>query len=352
MLTPRGIVELARGRWRLHCQARERRQRLEVEFRQSETALRKLIATLPKGRRIRCIGLTEHMGDIIACEPVASYLRATEPDAWIVWIVNRQYEELVRDHPSVDSTLLVSSLSEYLRLVQAFPSGIFVDLHVVGRRCQTYGLVQRKRTGNPAITVDNYYLHGSLLESFSLSAGLPRLTDAPRLHLPNRTGIRDQQAWPQERFVVIHARPNDRTREWPLEKWAEFCRQFQAASRLPMVEIGREPAVAAICNSVLFPGAPSSFASMSELIARSAGFVGIDSGPAHLANALCSRSLVLMGHLYKIRRYSPYTGFLREHDSEMIIRWDGPIADLPVDIVLNRALALFQDNQPQTSAAR
>ncbi|HEX2853335.1 MAG TPA: glycosyltransferase family 9 protein [Opitutaceae bacterium] len=70
----------------------------------------------------------------------------------------------------------------------------------------------------------------------------------------------------------------------------------------------------------------------AALIRRAVGFLGIDSGPAHLANALERPSVVLPGRYRGVDRYLPYTGFLRENAVELVGQWDGPIASLPVDV--------------------
>lgn len=44
-------------------------------------------------------------GDIIHSLPVLSALRQRFPEARIVWVVNREYESLLRDHPDLDDTL-------------------------------------------------------------------------------------------------------------------------------------------------------------------------------------------------------------------------------------------------------
>jgi heptosyltransferase-3 len=72
---------------------------------------------------------------------------------------------------------------------------------------------------------------------------------------------------------------------------------------------------------------------LGELIRRSSGFIGIDSGPAHFANAFKCPSVILLGHYLNYKRYMPYNGFLRENAQEMLLYWDGPARDIPVDVV-------------------
>jgi lipopolysaccharide heptosyltransferase I len=45
------------------------------------------------------------LGDIIHSLPVLTALRQRYPDAYIAWVVNRSYEELLHGHPDLDATL-------------------------------------------------------------------------------------------------------------------------------------------------------------------------------------------------------------------------------------------------------
>ena len=47
----------------------------------------------------------------------------------------------------------------------------------------------------------------------------------------------------------------------------------------------------------------------AEVIRRARFFIGVDSGPAHLANAVQTPGIVLLGRLGKFRQYMPFTGF-------------------------------------------
>lgn len=53
----------------------------------------------PSERRRIGIGLIGHLGDIVACEPVARHLKRLFPDGDIIWVVKERYKELV-DHRS------------------------------------------------------------------------------------------------------------------------------------------------------------------------------------------------------------------------------------------------------------
>ena len=130
------------------------------------------------------VGLTEHFGDIVACEPVSRFLRENHPEAHIVWVVNERYRELVDTNPNIDETLAVRCLTEWITLAD---SGVFdkiIDLHVNRKSCPVCKVALQKSSGNTDITEETYYSHGSLLQAFCKGAGLQELNDAPRVYIP------------------------------------------------------------------------------------------------------------------------------------------------------------------------
>jgi len=58
------------------------------------------------------IGLIEHIGDIVACEPVARYLKLNHPKDHISWVVRREFRELVDTNPYIDETITVDCLTD------------------------------------------------------------------------------------------------------------------------------------------------------------------------------------------------------------------------------------------------
>ena len=58
------------------------------------------------------IELVEHLGDIIACEPVTRYLRAKNPDAKIFWIVKPQYRDVLVANSNIDGIVEVADMLE------------------------------------------------------------------------------------------------------------------------------------------------------------------------------------------------------------------------------------------------
>ena len=97
-------------------------------------------------------------------------------------------------------------------------------------------------------------------------------------------------------FVVIHCVSSEVIRDWPREKWIELVAEILEELGLPVVEIGTRAVVVtrdairrrSLCGKL-------SIQQTAEVMRRAALFIGIDSGPAHIANAVGSPGVILLG---------------------------------------------------------
>jgi ADP-heptose:LPS heptosyltransferase len=257
------------------------------------------------------VGLVEHLGDIVACEPVARYLKLNRPKAHLAWVVRSEYREIVDANPYIDETITVECLTDWIKLSAHGQYDLVVDLHVNYRICQHCQIPLVKRTGNPFVTAYEWFDHGALLEAFSLGAGLPRISAQPRVYLgPEHVRAVDALELPTD-FCVIHRSSNDPNKDWTEEKWRVLSQLIQRHVGLPIVEVGAgkigelpPPIDGALSLVNRLP-----ILQTAEVIRRARLFVGIDSGPGHLANALNVPGVVLLGQFHYFRQYCPYTGF-------------------------------------------
>ena len=292
------------------------------------------------GRPIVLVVLTEHMGDIVAAEPITRELRRTQPDAVIVRVVREAYRELVDHDPNVDATWTVGCATEWghVRRIPGFDR--VVNLHLRHHSCATCREPIGREDGSAEVDVGNYYDHGSLLEIFCKAAELPLPRDrAPRVHIPAPAADHMATLKLPPRFVSVHCTSNQDVRDWSDKKWAALARAVTAAG-LPVLEIGLHPVVGDRVAGCIDLCGRLSILETAEVIRRSAAFVGIDSGPAHLANATGTPGVVLLGHYLHYKRYMPYSGGYGDGSNAEVIQWDGPAADIPVAVAL-RALARF-----------
>ena len=128
------------------------------------------------------VGLIEHMGDIIACEPVSRYLKVNHPAAHLTWAVSLAYRELIDTNPYIDQTLALECLTDWIKLTKHSSYDKIVDLHVNYRICQHCGIPLIKEKGNPFVNVYEWFDYGTLQEAFTRGAGLPALSAQPNLY--------------------------------------------------------------------------------------------------------------------------------------------------------------------------
>lgn len=287
------------------------------------------------------IVIMERMGDIVAAEPIARLARRHFPNARIYWVTLAPYVSLPDSYPEVDHVVAVRCLTEWL-LLQCF--GLFNvvwDLHFNSYGCVRCGISHIK----PGVLPDhqNYFDYGNLLDVQCLAAGLPKLADGPVLTPPQAAvAAVDALALPP-RFIAIHCVSNDSDKDWPADKWRELVERILAADpAVTVVEVGLQPSVVtqdtarqrALCGTL-------SILETAEVIRRAALFIGIDSGPAHLANAVGTQGVILLGTLHRFRSYMPYSGGYAHGETATIVRADGPVAGLPVDAAFAAVMACF-----------
>jgi hypothetical protein len=90
------------------------------------------------------ISLTEHIGDLVATEPVSRYLRQQHAAARIYWAVDKQYSSLIECNPNIDRAITVSCFAEWKFLRHFASVRNRYDLHINHKVCAKYGLLITK----------------------------------------------------------------------------------------------------------------------------------------------------------------------------------------------------------------
>ena len=72
----------------------------------------------------------------------------------------------------------------------------------------------------------------------------------------------------------------------------------------------------------------------AELIRRSTFFLGVDSGPAHMANAWRRPALLLFGRYRSSDTFNPFEGYYSDRAESVILRYPGTLSDQPADSVI------------------
>lgn len=288
-----------------------------------------------RGRRWVALSLIEHMGDIIAAEPIARLARSRFPDAQISWFVRNPYRVLPAAYPEVDDAVPVRCMTEWLLLWSYGVMDVVWDMHISERPCPRCQVFFQKPGPPGKVTSDTYYGLGNLLEAQCISAGVEKLRDGPVVH-SSSTIVRsvDALALPA-RFIVIHTKSNEDSRDWTDVKWADLIEHLGASFDGSIIEIGTVPhMIKADAGRQRSLSGKLTIHETAEVIRRAKLFVGIDSGPAHLANAVGTHGVILLGRYRKFASYMPYSGLYATEAGATLLRADGLAATLPEDLVI------------------
>jgi heptosyltransferase III len=333
------LVELLRGfHWRLRSNRRDAAHMLGVVAGGLRNAARirriqRTGAGRPAGRRPTvAIMAMERMGDIIAAEPIARLARRRFPAARIFWITLPPYVALPQAYPDVDHVVAVRCLTEALLLQRLRLFDVAWNLHYNGYCCPQC-CIPRDDPGLPHL--HDYYEHGNLLEVQHLCAGLPRRDDGPVLVPPPQAAAAvDALALPPG-CVVVHGESLDPLRQWTADKWRALAGRILAADpAATLVEVGTQPQLIrqdgarqrALCGRL-------SVLETAEVIRRASLYIGIDSGPAHLAHAVGTPGVILLGCFRNFPRYMPFSGDYANGVRASVLHAAGPAAALTVDEV-------------------
>lgn len=306
------------------------RSALRVQF------IRKRLRKASPAPRLVLISMFEHMGDIVAAEPIVRYLRKDLEHDYLIWCIRTPYKELAIANPFVDDVLEVHCAAEwgFLKKWGVFDKSF--DLHIIPRQCSGCRVSVESDASRLGIDSTNYFHLGSLLEVFCTIAGIPAIDESPRVYISGsvKESI-DRRSLP-DRFLAVHCKSEEPAKDWPQESWLELCHRVGDELGIWVIEVGLSPVIKQ-------PGLPGylsfcgelSILQTAELIRRAKVFVGIDSGPAHLAHSVQTPGIILLGKYLSFDQYMPYSGRFSRREGCRILRSDESVAAIPVDRVFN-----------------
>lgn len=292
-----------------------------------------------QGKELIAVVRTEHFGDIVATEPLSRHIRSLYPKAYLVWFVKPVFRELVDTNPVIDETFPEFCVTQRRVLLE---TGIFDQVFELQFRnnnhCPVCDVFVENPTANAAgINVYTYLNFGNLLTGFAKTAGLslPQ-DDQPRIYLQAMHRQKVDSLGLEEPFIVVHCQSNYTPKDWPASHWERLIQELSGRYPYKIVEVGLKsnleistPRYRSLCGRL-------SIMETAEVIGRAAYFIGLDSGPSHLASATGTFGFVLMGSLNNFENYNPYSGTYGNQQNCVLIRKEGlPCAQLPYEYVLD-----------------
>ena len=250
--------------------------------------------------------LAEHLGDIVASEPIIDALHKKFQNAEIYWIVKPIFAPLLTKHPGLSKVIFETNILFSILVSRKNAFSAFYNLHLNDlRKDPFFGT----KLVNPyaeeiGLTVDNYYTSSNLLGNFSRLCHLNLEHNAPSIFI-EQTKIK----LPFEgNYWVLHRKSTDTNREWQDENWVQLLDLLTTEYGINVVEIGTNDPLDYSGKNFLNLVGKTSIEETCMLIKSAQFFLGIDSGPTHIANAFKIPALILCGHFANFKKYMSYSG--------------------------------------------
>jgi heptosyltransferase I len=306
-----------------------------------------------------CIVMMSAVGDAVHVMPIIHALKAAHPRAHITWVLQPGPATLVRGHPLVDDIVLFDrsrGWRAFLEVRAALAKRQF-DL-VLG--LQVYfkaGLITaftrspvklgfdkaRARDANWLFTTHRIPPHvGQHVQDqyfeFLDALGVPH--GAPQWGLGPFND--EERAWQRE-FVSQFDRPivpmvigtSKAAKDWFADRWVQVCHALYHEHGLQPVLVGGRSERELAAEAAILPHAPFAHSALGSGLRRLAAIldgaalaISPDTGPLHLAVALRTPVIGLMGYTNP-KRVGPYDYAL----DLMIDAYGDPGEDYPVDMV-------------------
>jgi len=282
------------------------------------------------------------LGDIIHSLPVLTALRRRYPEAYISWVVNRSYEELLSGHPDLDTTLALDrgaaktgiwtaarSYSRFLHhfrrqqfdlvidLQGLFRSGLIAGCSGAARRVGLssaregaawfYSDVIPVADFNAIHAVDRYWL---VAEAFGVGDG-PKSFRLPDFEEERRWANEYLRDCPRP-WLVLGVGSRWITKRWPPEHFGNLARRAQRYAGGTVIFVGGQDEIAlARATAQYLDGGcldltgQTSLRQLAALLSQADVMLANDTGPLHLAAAL-GRPVVAPYTCTKVQMNGPY----------------------------------------------
>lgn len=312
---------------------------------------------LPPSPRI-CLVMMSAVGDAVHALPVVTALKRHDPSCHLTWILQPGPASLVRGHPAVDEIVLFERSGGWraFRDVRGKLAGrrfdLVLDLQVYFKASVVTALLDapvklgfdrdRARDLNwlatthripphePQHVQDQYF---EFLRHLGVDPEPPEWGLGPWEHeLPGQREFLASLDRPAATLVIGASHPE---KEWLPERWAELCdaladrfglRPVLAGGRSPR-ELDTERRIRELARTEVVSTLGIPFRELVGVLAGSALVVSLDTGPMHIAVALATPTVSLVGYVNP-KRVGPYRRF---HDL-LVDAYGDPGEDYPVSL--------------------
>ena len=288
-------------------------------------------------RKIIVIVLTQQFGDIVASEPISRQVRKENENDYIFWIVKPSFKELLLNNPNIDGIIEEYCANQRKLLLD---SSIFDKVYNLQFRNNSYCSICNIYVDNleadaENITIHNYFFQGNLLTIQQKIAKLPVDDIAPIVYITNQEKIKIDSLNLPEKFIVIHCQSAQNNKNWSSFKWLALIEYLLQKTDYQVIEIGLASDLNT--NQIKYTNlcGKLSLLETAEVIRRAQLYIGVDSGPAHLANAVNTFGIIMVGKLDHFTNQMPYSGLYKSGKNAIIVRnSEGSSSEIEVNEVI------------------
>lgn len=284
-----------------------------------------------------------YIGDVLLTTPVFETLRSNYPEARIVALVNKGTESMITDNPAVDDVLVLERHSNriidllgQLRLISKLRACHFdyaleltnsdrgTVLSFLSGATRRLGFMPRtrvKRINRRLLLTDLVRTDGTqhiVDYHLTMARHLQCTVDNRNLHLywkeeeeaTLRKILKKQDLFLDERFVVMHPFSQARFKSWNVDSYAAVCDYLYDTWGIKTVlvcgndknELDFLGKIMAQCKCPpIHLGSKITLKQLAALVSHAVLFIGIDSGPMHIATAVKTPVIAVFGPSRKFR---------------------------------------------------
>ncbi len=276
---------------------------------------------------------TSALGDVVHCLPVLSSLRRNLPEAAIAWVVEGAMEPVLRGHPDLDELFVVGmrawrhrltarqtrqEILDLRRRLRAFQADVVLDLmgnHKAGALALLSGCRRRvglerraRREPSSAVWINetvppqgDHAIDRAMSTLGALGIREDRVDFEGEKLFRQPSAEADRLTASAKPYVLLSPGAGWHNKRYPTQSWAEAAQRL-AESAPVEVWVTCGPGEQALAEAVVSGGhekvrliGPTDLPTLAWLIRRSRLFLGGDTGPLHLAHALGTPVLSIMG---------------------------------------------------------
>jgi lipopolysaccharide heptosyltransferase I len=269
------------------------------------------------------------IGDVIQGLPVLCALRAARPRAFIGWVAEGRSGDLLEGHPALDELIRVPrrwlhSPRDVWRLrkrLRALRFDTTIDLQCLTKSAVAAWLSGAPRrigkAGQHSRELSRWFQNelvavggGHVIDHY-LELLRPLGIESPAVRFDVPQPAAERRAVDEflrggglagRPFAIVNPGAGWPSKQWPPERYGELARRLSSAQGLPTVATWAGDDERSLADSIVAASAgaarlapPTSLCELAALCRRAALFVGSDTGPMHLAVAVCTPTISLHG---------------------------------------------------------